>query len=227
MFPQPENPASPLTATIVPFVDKRSYGITFDPRSHYAETFWLPILGPSTMWLLRKVADRFDTEPDGFELDLIETSRSLGIGSNGGKNNAFSRALKRVVNFDVGKEVDEHTIAIRRALPTLHQGHVRRLSPRLANLHDETIRSQRTHRSEDLIRSTNVALTLLNLGDSADVVQQQLISWGVDPKIALVATRRAHNGDVDGALEQSARVEHVASERASNVQRARTERIGL
>ena len=43
-----------------------------DPRSAYVERFWLGVLGPSTVWLLRRLADQFDRQPDGFELDLPE-----------------------------------------------------------------------------------------------------------------------------------------------------------
>ena len=35
-----------------PVIDRRGY----DPRSEYAEWFWLSIVGPSTVWLLRRFA---------------------------------------------------------------------------------------------------------------------------------------------------------------------------
>jgi len=186
MFPSTPDQHGRLTATIRPYYDVRHNGSrpTFDPRSYYAETFWLPILGPSTLWLLRKVAERFDTEPDGFELDLIETSLSLGIPSKGGRNNPFGRAIKRVVSFKMGAMVDEQTIAIVRTMPPLHGGQVRRLTPRLANLHDQTLRAHRSTATEDLHRATQVAHTLLGLGDSRDIVEQQLVSWGIDSAVA-------------------------------------------
>lgn len=194
MFPSTPDHLGRVTATIRPHVDIRHHGSrpTFDPRSYYAETFWLPILGPSTLWFLRKVAERFDTEPNGFELDLIEASLSLGIPSKGGRNNPFGRAIKRVVSFKMGETIDEQTIAIVRTMPPLHSGQVRRLTPRLANLHDQTMRSHRATSDEDLHRATNVAHTLLCLGDSREVVRQQLLSWGVASPIALKATAVAH-----------------------------------
>lgn len=172
---------------------------TFDPRSHYSESFWLPILGPSTMWLMRKVAERFDAEPDGFTLDLMEMSQALGIASKGGRNNSFHRSISRVVSFKMGVTVDEQTIAIRRRMPPLHRGQVRRLPVRLANLHDETVRAHAAHQAEDRRRSEPVALTLLQLGDSPDLVEQQLISWGIDYTIA--------RQSVDVAWAQKARID--------------------
>lgn len=114
----------------------------------------------------------------------MDMSQALGIASKGGRNNPFHRAINRVVSFKMGVAVDDETIAIRRRMPTLHSGQVRRLPARLANLHDETIRAQSAAYAEDQRRSENVALTLLQLGDSPDLVEQQLISWGIDYTIA-------------------------------------------
>ena len=198
MFPATPDQHGRITATIRPHVPTRtnyantgSARPTFDPRSYYAETFWLPILGPSTLWLLRKVAERFDSEPNGFELDLIETALSLGIPSKGGRNNPFGRAIKRVVSFQMGEMLDDQTIAIVRTMPPLHGGQVRRLTPRLANLHDHTIRSLRTSSNEDLRRATQVAHTLLELGDSRDIVEQQLVTWGIDSTVATTSVGAA------------------------------------
>ena len=47
--------ASP-TLALRPWVDELIDTLGFDPRSSYVERFWLPILGPSTTWLLRRVA---------------------------------------------------------------------------------------------------------------------------------------------------------------------------
>lgn len=177
-------------AYILPLEPTRPSTLSFDPRSHYAETFWLPILGPSTMWLLRKMAERFDTEPDGFTLDVADMSYALGIRSKGGRNNSFHRSVDRIVRFKMGHTVDDRTIAVLRQVPPLHDGHIRRLPPRLANLHDETIRQYNAD-CTDLHRSENVALALLGLGDSPDGVEQQLIRWGIGSDIAKAAVDRA------------------------------------
>ena len=43
----------PTTLTIVPWIDPIIDTIGHDPRSRYAETFWLPTLGPTSLLLLR------------------------------------------------------------------------------------------------------------------------------------------------------------------------------
>ena len=190
-FPQAPDLRVIEIAKILPIVDPERDADYFDPRSEYAENFWLPILGPSTMWLMRKVADRFDHEPDGFELDLLETSHALGITGRGGRNNAFHRALKRVVSFNMGHAVDDTTIALRRFIPPLHQGQINRLPPRLQVRHREVMSTLQRSLAEDLARSHKVALTLLNMGDSPDIIEQQFIRWGFGANLAKEAVDTA------------------------------------
>jgi hypothetical protein len=64
-----------------------------DPRSPYVEQFWLAILGPSTTWLLRYFAAMFDRWPDGFEINLDDTARSIGLVNQTGRGSPFARAL--------------------------------------------------------------------------------------------------------------------------------------
>ena len=172
------------TAIILPLADPAISATGHDPRSYYAETFWLPILGPSTLWLLRHTAQRFEHEPEGFELEISEVSAALGIRSNGGRSNAFQRAMNRLVGFNMGRSIDDRTIEVRRIMPNLHSGQIRRLSPRLQRMHIDELTSRELNRVEDKRRATEVATTLLRLGDSPDLVEQQLVSWGVEPHVA-------------------------------------------
>jgi hypothetical protein len=41
------DPAKTATLRIVPWRDEVIDELGHDPRSHYVETFWLPVLGPS------------------------------------------------------------------------------------------------------------------------------------------------------------------------------------
>jgi hypothetical protein len=191
MHPSAPDLSGRTEAFILPYLDDEVAASGFDPRSHYAESFWLPILGPSTLWLLRSVANRFDVEPDGFTMQLEEASASIGIRSNGGRNNAFQRSLHRLVGFNMGRTVDEQTLEVRRVMPILHAGQVRRLSPRLQRQHHEAVENRESHREEDTLRASKVAFTLLQLGDSPDLVEQQLVSWGVDPATSHDAVNQA------------------------------------
>lgn len=190
-YPQGPDLRGVEVANILPIIDPSRDPDNFDPRSEYAENFWLPILGPSTMWFMRKVAERFDYEPEGFELDLLETSHALGITGKGGRNNAFHRALNRAVSFQMGRTVDDTTIAIRRFMPQLHRGQINRLPPRLQKRHAELLTDLPRSQAEDLVRAHKIALTLLNMGDGPDNVEHQLISWGLGANLAKEAVDTA------------------------------------
>ncbi|HEY5888143.1 MAG TPA: hypothetical protein VIT24_10480, partial [Acidimicrobiales bacterium] len=89
----------PAVFHLRPWVDTVIDRVGHDPRSRYVEQFWLGILGPSTTWLLRLVAHRLDREPDGFDLDVGDTARCLGLGSPEGRHSPIHRAVERTVRF--------------------------------------------------------------------------------------------------------------------------------
>src|SRR5207248_678370 len=95
----PEAPTSMLT--VRPWPDPVIDAVGHDPRSHYVEEFWLGILGPSTTWLLRRVAAGLEANPSGFTMTLADTATALGLGSKGGRHSPFMRALGRVCQFDL------------------------------------------------------------------------------------------------------------------------------
>src|SRR5215210_4789289 len=99
--------AVPTLATdslpIRPWPDDVIDALGHDPRSPYVEQFWLGILGPSTTWLLRRLAAGLDANPAGFELCLADTASALGLGAKGGRHSPFMRALTRCCQFDLAE----------------------------------------------------------------------------------------------------------------------------
>src|SRR5438132_13015805 len=91
---------------IRPWPDPVIDALGHDPRSSYVEQFWLGILGPSTTWLLRRIATGLESSPGGFELPLADTARALGLGHMGGRNSPFVRALSRLGQFDLAQAED-------------------------------------------------------------------------------------------------------------------------
>ena len=100
-----------------------------DLRSAYVERYWLPVLGPSAVCLLRRIAGGFDAHPDGFDLDLAETAAALGLS---GQARRVQRTCERLVAFNAAQYREEGVLAVRRALPALPAGRVRQLPPALA-----------------------------------------------------------------------------------------------
>ena len=126
---RPEGRLDEVVLHVRPWRDDVVDQAGFDPRSPYAEDFWLPVLGPSTLWLLRRFAAGFDYSPDGFDLDLAETAAALGLS---GQARRVQRTCERLVAFNVAQYREEGVLAVRRALPALPAGRVRQLPPALA-----------------------------------------------------------------------------------------------
>ncbi len=76
--PTPADP--PATLAIQPWPDGVIDALGHDPRSHYVEQYWLGILGPSTTWLLRRLAAGLEASPEGFDLPLADTAQALVSG---------------------------------------------------------------------------------------------------------------------------------------------------
>src|SRR3954447_27014794 len=105
--------------TVRPWPDPVIDVVGIDPRSHYVETFWLGVLGPSTTWLVRKLVAGLEASPAGFDLDLEETAHCLRLRHKGGRHSPFIRALTRCVQFDVAQPQGEGVLAVRRKLAPL------------------------------------------------------------------------------------------------------------
>src|SRR3954469_10018177 len=54
--------------TIRPWPDEVIDALGHDPRSAYVERFWLGVLGPSAIWLLRRLGAGLDAPPPRFAL---------------------------------------------------------------------------------------------------------------------------------------------------------------
>ena len=116
----------PVALRVTPWPDPVLDVLGHDPRSWYAETFWLPTLGPTALLLMRHLADRFERSPEGIELAVADTAAALGLGVEG-NSSPLIRSLGRLRQFELACTDDETTISVRRSLPPVHRRHVRRL----------------------------------------------------------------------------------------------------
>jgi hypothetical protein len=132
----PDLPTESLT--VRPWPDAVIDRVGHDPRSAYVERFWLGVLGPSTTWLLRRVAAGLEAEPAGFELPLAETARALGLGGEG-RNSPFVRALARCCQFDVAQPAGAGVLNVRRRLPPLNRRQLVRLPEALQAEHERRV----------------------------------------------------------------------------------------
>jgi hypothetical protein len=174
------------TLTVRPRPDDVIDALGHDPRTLYVETYWLSVLGPSSLWLLRRLAAGLEAHPDGFDLPMAETARSIGLGDKGGRSSPFVRSLVRLCQFDVAEPVDDHTLAVRRKLPPLSRRQVLRLPESLQEAHTRWQEEQLRIPSDEHLRrrARQLALSLIELGEGPEAAETQLLRWRFHPAVA-------------------------------------------
>lgn len=181
------------TVRIQPWNDPVLDTLGHDPRSLYVERFWLPTLGPTALLLLRYLAARFESDPEGSELDVAETSRALGVGVREGRSAPLWRTLNRLVQFDLARTPDEPLpgarplpeVEVRRHVPPVNRRHVRRLPPHLQSAHEEWVRARLGEPPVEVARrnARRLALRLTALGEDLDTVERTLFAAGFHPAL--------------------------------------------
>jgi hypothetical protein len=109
-------------------VEEHGYAID-DP---YIEMFWLPILGPTATWLIRRLAGGLQHDADGYIVDMVDLARGIGVNYTPGRHNPFARALSRCTMFGAAQQ-----IAVRSVLPQLPARHLSRLPHPLRIAHQD------------------------------------------------------------------------------------------
>jgi hypothetical protein len=184
----------PAALRVTPWNDPVLDVLGHDPRSWYAETFWLPTLGPTALLLMRHLADRFERAPEGIELPVADTAAALGLGAREGNSSPLIRSLNRLRQFELAQTTDEQTISVRRSLPPVHRRHVRRLPAPLQAEHEEWVTSQRAAPLElARRRARRVSLMLVAQGETLDTVERALHTAGFHPALAHEAVRWARD----------------------------------
>jgi hypothetical protein len=174
------------TIRIHPWTDPIIDTLGHDPRSLYAETFWLPTLGPSTLLLLRRLATCFDTHPDGVELGVAETSQSLGLGAREGRTSPLRRSLSRLAQFDLAcSDATDDEFAVRTHVPPINRRHIRRLPLHLQQAHERWATAQLAEPPLEAARRNArwLALNLTHVGQDIDRVERALYAAGFHPAI--------------------------------------------
>jgi hypothetical protein len=176
------------TLVVVPWYDEVVDPVGHDPRSQYVELFWLNVLGPTTTWLLRRLVGGLDTYPEGYELDLDQTARALGLGYSPGTTGPFTRSLNRCVLFGVAQALDGG-IGVRRRLPPVSQRQLARMPEHLRHAHHAWHHHHLAASPDHVQRAALLASAMAGAGDDPDVIERQLLCLGVAPAVAVDAAR--------------------------------------
>ena len=108
------------------------------PGSVYVETFWLPLVGPSAVFALRRLTTWLEHEPDGLTVSIAMLSRCLGLGTGTGRRAPVARTLARLVDFKIASH-DGESLLLRRELPMLSVRQIERLPACLITAHEQLI----------------------------------------------------------------------------------------
>lgn len=175
------------TIRIHPLIDPVIDTIGHDPRSLYVELFWLPTLGPTALLFLRRMAALFEESPEGVEICMAETSRSLGLGDRLGRQSPLSRSLTRLVQFDLAAAETESagSLSVRRFVPPVNRRHMKRLPESLQRVHDDWANACLAQPPLAAARrnARHLASILTELGGDLAHVERALVAAGFHPAI--------------------------------------------
>ena len=139
---EPEVRLRSMYFTVTPWRDPAVEPSGVDPRDPYVERYWLGVLGPSTVLLLRRFARGLDERPEGFKVPVIDTSLALGLGRGVGRNSPIIRTVDRAETFGMLRRTAHDRIEARTRMPLLSPRQLRQLPPVLRRLHADWLRSQ-------------------------------------------------------------------------------------
>ncbi len=132
-----EQPPGVTWLAVLPWADPVIDQLGVDPRSEYVERYWLPLVGPASVLLVRYLAHRFDETPEGFSLDVTHTARVLGLGTGLGRWGPLQRTVHRCANFGFVRRWGDERVLARRHLPTVTRQQLARLPEDRQALHEQ------------------------------------------------------------------------------------------
>ena len=147
-IPSPNHPSNvspaegPARLTVRPWWDPVLASTGHPVRGEYCERYWLGVVGPSTLLLLRRFARGFDEFPGGFHVDVAETAQALGLGRGTGRNAPLQRSIDRACNFGLARRAAPATatsvpvVEVRLHLPGLSAHQLARLPESVRRSHD-------------------------------------------------------------------------------------------
>jgi hypothetical protein len=191
------------------------------PCSRYVELYWLGILGPSATWLLRRISYGLEMSAEGFDLDLSETARSLGLGDRMGKNSPFRRALHRLSTFELARAHGPGALAVRTHIPPLPLRHLTRLPESIQASHRRWQSEQRLSGPEQMKkRAGRLAAGLAASGLDQTAIERRLAEWQFHPAVAFRAAEEAATGVAEtgtgGSVHRDAQPTGVRTKASAN-----------
>lgn len=125
----------PSSLVIRPWWDPVLATSGVDPRSSYVERYWLGVIGPSAVLLMRRLARGLEEHPEGFQISLADTARAIGLGAGTGRNAPINRTIERACMFGAMRRMSPGEVQVRTHLPMLNARQLGRLPLAVRNSH--------------------------------------------------------------------------------------------
>ena len=179
--PSPPRPRSPSA----PGPTRSSTRSATIPAAAYVERFWLGILGPSTTWLLRRLAAGLEASPRA-STSAWPTPPGPSASATGRPPLAVrARARPRAASSTSPSCTATAMLAVRRKLPPLNRRQVVRLPDRAAGRAPAVAGRAAAHAARRAAprRARRLALSLLELGEDVEATERQLHRWKFHPAL--------------------------------------------
>lgn len=127
-------PTFPMVRLVDPIVERFGFDVT-DPYVEYA---WLPVLGPTGTWMLRRLNSWLHDATTRVVVDLSELGRLLGVGAGIERTSPAQRTLTRLVWFGLAEWTGD-VLRVRTSVPPLTNRQAVRLTERARRVHTAII----------------------------------------------------------------------------------------
>jgi hypothetical protein len=106
----------------------------FGPDDAYVEFVWLPVLGPASFVVWRRLA-RDAAATAGFDTSLERLAGAAGLGSARGSQSGVARALRRLERFGLVRRCGNNVLVVRCRLPFATGHQLERLDSSIRAIH--------------------------------------------------------------------------------------------
>ena len=159
----------PATVELSPLFDPTLDRVGFPLDHPYIERVYCSVLGPTSVLLLRRAGELFADHPRGVTVDMVEMSRSLGLGGrldaeDLGKHSPLRRTMDRLARFKMARWTDQDRLGIHPKVPALATHQLARLTDPVRALHEDLVND---HVSTSVARAENRGLDVVTMGQAS------------------------------------------------------------
>lgn len=122
----------PASVQLSPMFDPTLDRVGFALDHPYVERVYCSVLGPTSVLMLRQFGELLAENPHGVSVDLVDLSRSLGVGRGGtdgevARNAPVRRTMERLVQFRLATWLGEDRLGVLTKVPAVSRHHAERL----------------------------------------------------------------------------------------------------